>query len=64
MKIIENCTPLTTKEMLNTNGGSLGQWYQGIGEWMGKTAKEMKRANDKYEANRSKLCPGMSRKDC
>lgn len=50
--------------MLNTNGGSADDIYEGIGYWIGKVGKQYKKATDNYNKNRNKYCGNLSRKDC
>ncbi|MGH1146186.1 hypothetical protein [Bacillus pseudomycoides] len=64
MKTTKNYNLLTTQEMLNTNGGSADDIYNGIGYWIGKAGKQYKRASDNYNKNRNKYCGNLSRKDC
>ncbi|EEK98006.1 hypothetical protein ACQVQT_25210 [Bacillus paranthracis] len=64
MKTIKKLNSLTDQEMLNTNGGSADDIYEGIGYWIGKVGKQYKKATDNYNKNRNKYCGNLSRKDC
>ncbi|MGR5952496.1 hypothetical protein ACT7DP_07185 [Bacillus paranthracis] len=45
MKTIKKLNSLTDQEMLNTNGGSADDIYEGIGYWIGKVGKQYKKSN-------------------